>query len=94
MSKPIHTQYANTESTETIPAMLYWVEYAPTFASLKLGRIELAQITQGILSGHWFYTLRFNVKDEKQSFSTPTRAEAEAIAMEHARKIIKHPSQS
>jgi hypothetical protein len=54
-----------------------------------LGRIELAQISQGTQSQFWFYTLRFCAEDERSSFSVQTEAEAKTVCEEHARKVLR-----
>jgi hypothetical protein len=67
-----------------------WVEHEPGFLSLMLGRVELAQISRGT-SGHWFWSLRLcQVRQlgERVSSSSPTEAEARAVAEEHARKVL------
>lgn len=79
----------NDRTTQTT-ASLRWVQHASDFASLMLGRVELAQITRGntAAGGHWFWTLRFCRTGERPCFSAPTESEARAVAEEHARKVI------
>lgn len=76
-------------NTSILPvSALRWVEHDPTFASLMLGRIELAQISKGQGSEHWFYTLRFPLAGERACYSTGNEADAKAVAEAHARKVL------
>ena len=58
------------------------------FYRLMIGRIEVAQMSKGNATDHWFYTLRFCNETETASFSMPTEAEARAICETHAKKIL------
>lgn len=75
-------------SDQTQTADLRWEWHDPTFASLMLGRIELAQINQGRVTGDWFWTLRFTEGDERPSFSSLGEHEAQQVCEEHARRVL------
>ncbi len=64
-----------------------WVWHTETFASLMLGRIQLAQISYSPGSDYWYWTLFFCKKNEKSSFATKSKSEAMSIAELHARDI-------
>jgi hypothetical protein len=74
------------ERSET--AEVQWKWHDRNFASLMLGRIELAQIAQGDAGGHWFWTLRFTKPGETASYSSLTEYEAIKVCQEHARKVL------
>lgn len=65
-----------------------WVDCDASFHVLRLGRIEIAQISQSAATGHWFYTLRFAEPGERASFSCATQDEAKAVYEAHARKVV------
>ena len=76
-----------TDSQTTSPS-LRWITHDNTFASLMLGRMELAQISKGRASDDWFYTLRFCEVGERASFSELTETSAKAVAEAHAAKVL------
>ena len=65
-----------------------WVEHDPTFASFRLGRIELGQVSLGAASGNWFFTCRFCADGEVAAYSAPTQAEARSEVEAHARRVL------
>ena len=67
---------------------LRWVWHTKDFASLRVGRIELAQISKAASSEIWFYTLRFGVQDERRIWSEPTQIAAMHTAEKHAERVI------
>jgi len=67
---------------------LRWVWRDDTFASLMLGRIQLAQISKATASHHWFYTLFVVEPGERASYSAPDRETAMRAAQEHAGKVM------
>lgn len=74
-------------SDQTTPAPR-WVWHADDFASLMLGRVQIAQISQGAASRHWFWTLFFCEAGEKPSYSSEDKRTAMLVAEAHARKVL------
>jgi hypothetical protein len=72
--------------SETAVSEFRWIEHDPAHHSLMLGRIDLAQLSQGT-SGHWFYHLKFT-DGERQSYSCATKVDAVAVCEAHGRKVI------
>ena len=64
-----------------------WVWHSDGFASLMLGRVQLAQISLGT-SGHWSWTLFFCRPDERSTYSSKDKAVAMATAAAHAEKVL------
>ncbi len=69
------------------PAPL-WVWHADDFASLMLGRIQIAQISYGKGSGYWSWALFFCKPGERAGYSTKDKARAMAEAEAHAQKVL------
>lgn len=67
---------------------LRWLDHDPTFSSLMIGRIELAQISKSITTDDWFYTLRFCVTGEKSSYSSISKSAAKSISEAHAERVL------
>lgn len=65
-----------------------WIWHDLDFASLMLGRIQIAQISRGAASGHWYWTLFFCRDGERPSYSAEDKSTAIAVCEAHARKII------
>lgn len=70
------------KTTET----LRWVWHDKTFASLMLGRVQLAQVSGS--PNCWSYTLFFTKPGERPSYSAPTCVEAMREALTHAEKVL------
>jgi hypothetical protein len=64
-----------------------WKWHDETFASLMLGRVQLAQISRGS-SRHWSWTLFFCDRGERPTYSSEDKGEAMAVAEDHARKVL------
>lgn len=65
-----------------------WVWHADDFASLMLGRIQIAQISYGKGCGYWSWTLFFCAADERSGYSSKDKASAVAAAEAHATKVL------
>ena len=65
-----------------------WVWHADDFASLMLGRVQLAQISHGKSSGYWSWALFFCKPDERSGYSSKDKALAMAAAEAHAAKVL------
>ena len=75
---------SKSETTET-----RWVWHDETFASLMMGRIQIAQVSQGTSrSGHWRWTLLFCTHEERSFYASPDKAVAMATAESHAQKVL------
>lgn len=74
-----------TDEAKTTPAPR-WVWHHDTFASLMIGRVQLAQVSGS--PNCWSYTL-FHVRPgERPGYSAPTRDEAMRAAQAHAGKVL------
>ena len=67
---------------------LRWLAHSDDFASLMLGRIEIAQASKARSSGTWFLSLRFCEASQNPNPCAPSREGAEAIAEAHARDVL------
>ena len=73
----------SAENTTPAPR---WVWHSDTFASLMLGRVQLAQVSHG--ASHWSWTLFFCERGERSKYSSENKAVAVATAEAHARKVL------
>jgi len=64
----------------------HWVWNSDTFASLMLGRVQLAQISRGATT--WSWTLFFCRSDERSFYGAKDKAVAMETAEAHARKVL------
>lgn len=69
---------------------LRWKLHSDDFASLMLGRVQVAQISRGT-SGNWYWHLFFCRPPERESYGDASRDVAIAEAESHARKILSEP---
>ena len=65
-----------------------WVWHADDFASLMLGRIQIAQISHCKGSGYWSWALFFCTPNERSGYSSKDKARAIAEAEAHAAKVL------
>ena len=64
-----------------------WERRSPDLQTLRLGRIELAQLSRA-RSGEWFVTLWFTRDYDGPSVSCATESTARALAEAHARRVL------
>ena len=77
------------EPADVQALMPLWVSHDVTFASLMLGWIELAQITQGQATSDWFWTLRFCRDGEKITESDSLAKTEPNVHHYHSRTVIR-----
>jgi hypothetical protein len=53
-----------------------------------VGRVQLAQISQGAGSKQWYWTLFFCEEGERPSFSSEEKSVAMEVAEAHAEKVL------
>lgn len=63
-----------------------WVWHEPGFASLMIGRVQLAQVSHGATT--WAWTLFFCEKGERSTYADEDKAVAMQAAEDHARKVL------
>ncbi len=77
-----------TSAQTILDVVVRWVWHTDDFASLMVGRIQLAQISQGAASRDWYWTLYFCEPGERPSYSSEDQGSAIAVAEAHARKVL------
>ena len=71
-----------------VGVLLEWRWHTTTFASLMVGRVELAQISNSSTTNDWFYTLRFTKNGERSAGSKENKAAAMTLCIDYATNIL------